>query len=113
MQAARLELGRERATRVGVGEVGRNDLDADGVGLRQLVGQCLQAVGAPGHQGQAMAASRQLPCDLRPDARRCAGDDRGGVLLGCRQCHGQSVGDRRRRPAGPPAWPDHGDVKFA
>ena len=60
----------------------------------------LQAVLAPGHQGQAVAASRQLSCDLRPDARRCAGDDRGRVLLGCRQCHDESVGDRARRHLG-------------
>ena len=93
-QAARLEQRGELATRVGIGEVGRNDLDADGVRLRQLVGQCLQAVLAPGHQRQAMAAPCQLPRDLRPDARRCTGDDRGRVLLGCRQCHDESVGDR-------------------
>ena len=69
MQPARLELCRERATRVGVGEIGRNDLGADGVRLRQLVGQCLQALGAPGHQGQAVSALGQLPRDLRADAR--------------------------------------------
>ena len=39
----------------------------------------------------------QLAGDLRADARRGAGDDRGRVLLGGGQCHGQSVGDRARR----------------
>ena len=66
VQSARLELGREHATRVGIGEVGRNDLGADGVRLRQLVGQCLQAVRAPGHQGQAMAASAPTPVRSPP-----------------------------------------------
>ena len=114
VQSARFQLCRERATRVGIGEVGGNDLGADGVRVRQLVGQCLQAVGAPGHQGQAMAASRQLPCDLRPDARRCTGDDRGRVLLGCRQCHDEIVGDRLGPTLGVVGVrSDHGDVKFA
>ena len=86
-QAALGQRGRELGARVGVGQVGGDHLGPDRVRPRQLVGQRLQPVLAPGHEGHSVAAPRQLACDLRADARRGTGDDGGRVLLGGRECH--------------------------
>ncbi len=87
VQAERLDL-REHllAARIRA-EVGGDVLSAHAVRPVELLGQGLQAILAPGHEGHAVAAGCKLAGDLLADPRRSAGDECSGRVAGRREGH--------------------------
>ena len=81
---------------VGIGDVARDHLDADGVG--QLGGEVTQPVLATRDERHAVAAVRQFARDVGADTRRGAGDDGGGGRRRRWKWHRSNLLGHSRRP---------------
>jgi hypothetical protein len=108
VESAVTELLDERGDRAGPRQVGRQDIDLDGVRGAQLRGQCRETFRTARHQSQMQAVARQPPSQRLADAARRPRDERD------LSCHSRRAGYHAAppvdspRPAGPSeadAWP--------